>query len=51
MENVRQGDPAHFRLVEIGGVALQALLARKVERRYFTVPWPVAVYDALTRDV
>lgn len=48
VENVRQGDPAHFRLLELGGATLQTLLARKVERRYFTVPWPVAMYDALT---
>jgi len=47
VENVRQGDPARFRLIEIGGEDLLQLLQRAVERRYFTVPWPVAVYDAL----
>lgn len=50
VENVRQGDPAQFRLLQIGGKALRSLLARAVERRYFTVPWPVAVYDALVRN-
>jgi hypothetical protein len=48
VENVRQGDPAQFKLLEIGGEALQTLLVRRVERRYYTIPWPVASYDALT---
>jgi hypothetical protein len=47
VENVRQGDPARFRLLEIGGDTLRSLIDRTVERRYFTVPWPVAIYDAL----
>ncbi|MEV4619852.1 DUF3883 domain-containing protein [Asanoa sp. NPDC049573] len=47
VENVRQGNPAHFRLLQIGGEDLRRLMERAVERRYFTVPWPVAVYDAL----
>ncbi|MEV4539293.1 DUF3883 domain-containing protein [Asanoa sp. NPDC049518] len=47
VENVRQGDPANFRLIQIGGDDLQRLMQRAVERRYFTVPWPVAAYDAL----
>ncbi len=50
MENVRQGDPSQFRLLTVGGERLQALLARAVERRYYTVPWPVAVYDDLVRE-
>ncbi|GIG63256.1 hypothetical protein Lfu02_76280 [Longispora fulva] len=50
VENIRQGDPEKFRLLEIGGEALRSLLARAVERRYFTVPWPVAVYDELARE-
>ncbi|SNT49652.1 hypothetical protein SAMN05421812_107234 [Asanoa hainanensis] len=47
VENVRQGDPAHFRLLQIGGEDLKRLVRRAVERQYFTVPWPVAEYDAL----
>ncbi len=50
VENIRQGDPARFRLLQIGGEALQAMLDRAVERRYFTVPWPVAIYDEFVRD-
>ena len=49
VENVRQGNPALFRLIELGGETLQTLLNRKVERKYFTIPWPVAVYDAITQ--
>ena len=49
VENVRQGDPAQFRLLQIGGDDLRAMLARAVERRYFTVAWPVAAYDHLVQ--
>ena len=48
VENVRQGDPAEFRVLDISGDELKALLARKREKRYFEVPFPVAVYDALS---
>lgn len=47
VENVRQGDPAQFRVLRIGGEELVALLQRATERRYYTVPFPVAVYDRL----
>lgn len=50
VENVRQGDPAQFRLLRLGGVQLQALLERARPQRYYTVPFPVAVYDAALRD-
>ncbi|GIF76855.1 hypothetical protein [Asanoa siamensis] len=50
VENVRQGDPALFRLKTISGADLRPLLDRAVERRYFTVPWPVAHYDALAAE-
>ena len=50
VENIRQGDPAQFRLLRIGGEVLHAMLERAVERRYFTVPWPVAIYDQLVHD-
>jgi len=50
VDNIRQGNPAQFRLLEIGGERLHLMLSRAVERRYFTVPWPVAVYDDLVRN-
>jgi hypothetical protein len=46
VENVRQGDPAEFALRVLGGPRLQRLLERAKEWRYYTVPWPVADYDA-----
>ena len=50
VDNIRQASPAQFRLLEIGGERLNAMLSRAVEHRYFTVPWPVAVYDELARE-
>lgn len=50
VENVRQGDPSHFRLIKFGGDDLAALLARRVERRYFTVPFPVSVSDGAIQE-
>ena len=47
VENVRQGDPAHFMLKILGGEQLARLLGRAKEQRYFTVPWPVADYDGV----
>ena len=47
VENVRQGDPAAFRVLDICGDELAALLARKREKHSFEVPLPVAVYDGL----
>jgi len=47
VENVRQGDSALFTLRVLGGGDLRRLLERKKEQHYFTVPWPVAAYDAL----
>ena len=49
VENVRQGDPAQFRLIDVHGDRLQRLLSRAGERRYFAVPWPVAEYDDAVR--
>lgn len=45
VENVRQGDPANFTLRVLGCADLHHLLARKREQHYFTVPWPVGLYD------
>jgi Domain of unknown function (DUF3883) len=46
VENVRQGNPAEFTLKVLGGEPLARLLRRAKERRYFTLPWPVADYDS-----
>ncbi|MBV9487343.1 MAG: hypothetical protein JO246_14955 [Frankiaceae bacterium] len=46
VENVRQGDPDQFRLTVLSGDRLQRLLERKRQQTYWTVPWPVADYDA-----
>jgi hypothetical protein len=48
VENVRQGDPTKFRLLRIGGESLATLLRNARAQSYYTVPFPVAVYDALT---
>lgn len=40
VENVRQGDPAAFRVLDLSGERLASLLARKRERHYFEVPFP-----------
>jgi hypothetical protein len=50
VENVRQGDPAGFRVLDITGGELRDLLARKREKQYFEVPFPVAVYDRLLAE-
>jgi Domain of unknown function (DUF3883) len=46
VENIRQGDPARFSLRVLGGENLTVLLRRAKEQHYYTVPWPVAHYDA-----
>jgi Domain of unknown function (DUF3883) len=46
VENVRQGNPAEFTLRILGGVRLERLLERAKEYRGYSVPWPVADYDA-----
>ena len=46
VENVRQGDPAGFRLIDLHGDVLARLLERAKPQNYVTVPFPVAVYDA-----
>lgn len=51
VENVRQGDPAAFRLLDFSGERLSTLLARRRERRYFEVPFPVSVYDSMVRGL
>ncbi|MGY1741187.1 MULTISPECIES: hypothetical protein [unclassified Blastococcus] len=51
VENVAQGDPALFRLIRVGGERLQELVEFARERRYWTVPVPVRVYDDELRMV
>ncbi|SEP19237.1 protein NO VEIN domain-containing protein [Trujillonella endophytica] len=50
VENVAQGDPAHFRLIRLGEDRLQELLERAREQRFWTVPVPVRVYDEVARE-
>lgn len=51
VDNIRQGDPAKFQLMDLHGATLARLLARAKEQRYFTVPFPVSEYDRLVADV
>lgn len=48
VENVRQGDPSKFRLLQIGGDQLRSLLEKAKPRHYYTVPLSVTVHDALS---
>lgn len=50
VENVRQGDPAAFRVLDLSGERLTALLERKREKHYFEVPFPVGLYDTLVSE-
>lgn len=45
VENVGQGDPAEFRLLRLGGQALQRLLDQATKRRYYAVPVPALLED------
>jgi len=52
VENVRQGDPAAFRVLDLSGERLASLLLPGSARKhYFEVPFPVGIYDALIVDV
>ncbi|MGV8979301.1 MAG: protein NO VEIN domain-containing protein [Cellulomonas sp.] len=48
VENVGQGDPALFRLLDLHGEQLRRLMIQAVERSYVTVPWPDDEHDALS---
>ena len=50
VDNVRQGDPVLFRLIDLHGDVLAGLLQRARPQTYVTVPFPVAVYDAVIAD-
>ncbi len=45
VENVRQGDPQHFKLKVLDNVHLLRLLERAKHQSYYTVPWPTRDYD------
>ena len=51
VENVRQGDPDLFRLIDLHGERLARLIDRAREKRYFMVPLPVAEYDAAVAEL
>jgi hypothetical protein len=46
VENVGQGAPTEFRLIDLHGERLARLIKSSRERRYFIVPLPAAEYDA-----
>ncbi len=50
VENVRLGDPEHFRLLRLGGQRLQSLVSKARERHYYEVPLPVSVYDTVVAE-
>lgn len=50
VENVRQGDPALFRILDVHGDVLAGLLERRREKHYFEVPFSTKVYDSLIRE-
>lgn len=50
VENVRQGEPGAFRVLDLSGERLAALLTRKREKHYVEVPFPVAAYDAAVSE-
>lgn len=50
VENVRQGDPAAFGVLDLSGERLVELLRRKREKHYFEVPFPIATYDEIVRE-
>jgi hypothetical protein len=47
VENIRQGDPQKFTLLDIHGEELEHLLRGKKPRSYYTVPFPTGFYDRL----
>jgi hypothetical protein len=51
VENVRQGDPAAFRLIDLHGDRLARPDERSRERRYFVVPLPTAEYEAAVAEL
>ena len=46
VEKIGQGDPALFRLRILAGDQLRQMVTKAVERHYYEVPWPTALYDA-----
>jgi len=50
VDDVRQGNPAQFHLIDLHGELLAPLLQRARPESHVTVPFPVAVYDANIGD-
>ena len=50
VDNVRQGNPNLFQLIDLHGDLLARLLQRAKPHAYVTVPFPVADYDAAIAD-
>lgn len=48
VDNVRQGNPELFRLVDLHGDELAALVAHAREKKHYEVPFPTSVYDRLS---
>ena len=46
VDNVRQGNPTAFRLIDLHGDVLARLLERARPQTYVTLPFPVGIYDA-----
>lgn len=50
VDNVKQGDPDRFRVLDLHGPQLADLLAQRREKHYFEVPFSTGTYDALVAD-
>ena len=50
VDNVRQGDASLFGLRLLGGDQLARLVAKKRVQTTYTIPFPVAEYDAAPRE-
>lgn len=48
VENISQGNPADFRLIDLYGDQLATLVRRSREYRYYIVPFPTGVHDTLS---
>lgn len=49
VDNIRQGDSTQFGLCLLGGEQLARLIAKKRIQTTYTIPFPVAEYDAAQR--
>lgn len=51
VENIMQGDPNKYVVLDLHGQTLARLLERRRERHYFEIPFPTARYDELRRGL